>query len=344
MLKYLKDLCLMDGVSSFEDNVRDYIVNIASKYADDMRIDAMGNLIVFKKGKKSVEGGLMLAAHMDEVGFMVKKIEDDGYLRFVPVGGIDPRVVMGRRVFVGDGMVPGVLGLKAYHLVSREEEKKVPAFTQMYIDIAAPDKDAAMKKVKLGDKIVFDSDFVEFGENMIKAKAIDDRAGCAIMLNLLTQELPCDVTFAFTVQEEVGYRGAFAASFSVHPAYALVLEGTTCVDISTVPAEKKVCQLRKGPVIGCMDGSTIYDKALFDMTTALADEAGIPWQIKRFISGGTDASVIQRSREGVRVANISVPVRYLHSPSTVAYKKDIDNAYKLAQLFIEAVAEGKAGK
>lgn len=344
MLKYLKDLCLMDGISSFEDNVRDYIVNEVSKYADDMRIDALGNLIVFKKGKKSIKGGLMLAAHMDEVGFMVKKIEDDGYLRFAPVGGIDARVVLGRRVFVGDNMVPGVIGLKAYHLVSAEEEKVVPGFDQMYIDIAAPDKDAALKKVKQGDKIVFDSDFVEFGENMIKAKAIDDRVGCAIMMNLIAQDLPCDVTFAFTCQEEVGCRGAFGAAFSVKPAIALVLEGTTCADISTVPENKKVCKLTCGPVIGCMDGSTIYDKGLFDMLTGLADEAKMPWQIKRFISGGTDASVIQRSREGVRVANISTPVRYLHSASTVANKKDIDNAYKLAQLFVQAVADGKAGK
>lgn len=344
MLKYLKDLCLMDGISGFEDNVRDYIVGKVGKHADDMRIDALGNLILFKKGKKRFEGGLMLAAHMDEVGFMVKKIEEDGYLRFAPVGGIDARVVLGRRVFVGDDMIPGVIGLKAYHLVSAEEEKVVPTFGQMYIDIAAPDKAAALKKVKLGDKIVFDSDFVEFGDGMIKAKAIDDRVGCAIMMNLIEQELPCDVTFVFTCQEEVGCRGAFGAAFSVRPEIALVLEGTTCADISTVPENKKVCKLTKGPVLGCMDGSTIYDEKLFRLLSGLADEKKMPWQIKRFISGGTDASAIQRSREGVRVANISTPVRYLHSASTVANKKDIDNAYKLTRLFVEAVADGKAGK
>ena len=343
MLKHLKELCLLDGISSYEDNVRHYIAQEARKYTDDIRVDAMGNLIVFKKGAKKGPG-LMLAAHMDEVGFLVKKIEDDGYLRFGPVGGIDPRVVLGRRVFVGNDRIPGVIGLKAYHLVSREEEKIVPGFDQMYIDIAAPDKETAKKHVKLGDKVVFDSDFIEFGEGMIKAKAIDDRGGCAIMLNILAQELPCDCTFAFTVQEEVGCRGANGAAFSVKPKIALILEGTTCADISTVSENKKVCKIKDGPVLGCVDGSTIYDTQLLKMDMALADEAGIPWQIKRYISGGTDASVIQRSREGVRVANISIPVRYLHSASTVANKKDIDNAYKLAWLFVNAVADGKAGR
>ncbi len=344
MLKYLKELCLMDGVSSFEDNVRDYIINELSPVADDMRIDALGNLIVFKKGAKRVRGGLMLAAHMDEVGFIVRKIEDDGYIRFSAVGGIDARVVLGRRVFIGKDMVPGVIGLKAIHLVSAEEVKRVPKIKEMYIDIAAPDKASAEKKVSLGDKIVFDSDYLEFGEDKVKAKALDDRVGCAVMMNLAKQDLPCDVTFVFTCQEEVGCRGAFGAAFSVNPAYALVLEGTTSADISNVPAEKKVTRLGAGPVIGCMDGSTIYDEGLFRMTAALADEAGIAWQIKQYIAGGTDASAIQRTREGVRVANISVPVRYLHSASTVACGKDIKDTLKLAQLFVRAIAEGKAGK
>jgi len=344
MLKYLKELCLMDGVASFEDNVRDYIINEISEYADDMRIDALGNLIVFKKGAKEVPGGLMLCAHMDEVGFIVRKIEDDGYLRFAPVGSVDPRVVLGRRVSIGKDMIPGVIGLKAYHLVSAEEEKHVPGFEKMYIDIGAPDKDTAAKHVKQGDKIVFDSDFIEFGEGKIKAKAIDDRVGCAIMMNLIRKDLPCDVTFVFSVQEEVGFRGAFGAAFSVKPAIALVLEGTTSADFSTVPENKKVTTCGGGTVIGCMDGATIYDKKLFDMTVALAEEAGIKWQTKRYISGGTDASVIQRSREGVRVECLAVATRYLHSASTVADKKDIENTYKLTELFVQAVADGKAGK
>lgn len=343
MLKLLEQLCLTDGVSGYETPIRNAIAEKCRPYADSMEVDNMGNLIVFKKGRKSGGPKLMIAAHMDEVGFVVKTAEESGYLRFEEAGGVDPRVVLGRKVLIGKDHVPGVIGLKAYHLVSPSEVKNVPKISSMYIDIAAEDKESALNLVKIGDPIVFESDFLRFGEggHRIKAKAIDDRIGCAQMIKLLEKDLPMDVTFVFTVQEEVGLRGAKAAAFTVEPDIALILEGTTSADMPGVEDSKRVTLIGKGPVIGCVDSGTIYDRRIFEFLRDEADRAGIPWQIKNFIAGGTDAAAIQRSRAGVRVCNISTPVRSLHAASTVADERDMENGLKLAELFIDALAAGR---
>ncbi|MEG2119492.1 MAG: M42 family peptidase, partial [Pseudoflavonifractor sp.] len=282
-------------------------------------------------------------AHMDEVGFIVRRITDDGYLKFETVGGIDRRVIIGKPVSVGWDNLPGVIGLKAYHLVSREEEKKVPKIEDMYIDIGVNSKEEAMCKVKIGDYVAFQSDCMEFGDNMLKAKAIDDRVGCAIMLSLLEIDLPMDCTFVFSVQEEVGTRGAFGAAFSVKPEIALILEGTTAADSPAMEPHKKVCAPGNGPVIPFMDGGSVYDRKLFELLRGLAVQNDIPWQTKHYISGGTDAGAIGRSREGVRVAAISAAVRYLHAPASVACTCDFDNMLTLARLFIEAIAQQEVG-
>lgn len=338
MLNLVKELCLLNGVSSEEDEVRSYLMERCRPYAASMKVDALGNLIVFKRGEKSTGNKLMLTAHMDEVGFIINDITSDGYLKFAPVGGIDPRVVIGKRVSVGRSSIPGTIGLKAYHLVSAEEEKKVPDFEDLYIDIGAKDRADAERVAALGDLVAFESDAVEFGSGMLKAKAIDDRVGCAIMLKLVEEELPMDCTFVFSVQEEVGTRGAFGATFSVTPEIALVLEGTTAADLPGTDEHRRVAELGKGPVLSFMDSSTIYDRSLFELMRNLAEEHNIPWQTKNYIAGGNDASAIQRTKEGVRVAAVSTPVRYLHTPSSVACCQDMFHVHTLVKHFMEALA------
>ena len=338
MLSLVKELCLLNGVSSFEDEVRAFLRAKAEPYADSIRVDALGNLIVFKRGEKATGNKLMLTAHMDEVGFIIRAITEDGYLKFDTIGGIDPRVIIGKRVDLGWNKVPGVVGLKAYHLVSAEEEKMVPKLEDMYIDIGARSREAAEKLVPIGEFAAFSSDCVEFGSGMLKAKAIDDRVGCAVMLQLLQEELPMDCTFVFTVQEEVGTRGAFGAAFSVTPEIALVLEATTAADIAGMDGHKTVTSPGLGPVLSIMDGATIYDRGLFELLRDLAEKNDIPWQTKHYISGGNDASAVQRTKDGVRVASMSAAVRYLHTPSSVAAVKDFDAMRTLAKKFIEAVA------
>lgn len=338
MIETVKTLCALSGVSSFEDPVRDYLMEQAKPYADSMRVDAMGNLIVFKKGAKATGNKLMLCAHMDEVGLIIKYITDDGYLKFAPVGGIDRRVLIGKRVYVGWDRVPGIIGLKAVHMTTAEERKKVPKLEEYYIDIGAENKEEAEKLVEQGDFAVFDDECLEFGNGFFKAKAIDDRVGCAVMLKLLRRELPMDCTFAFTVQEEVGTRGAFGAAFSVTPEIALVLETTTAADLPGVKGQKRVCAPGQGPVISLMDGGTIYDKELFRLMCDTADANNIPWQVKHLIAGGNDGRTVQRTKTGVRVAGLSAAVRYLHAPTSVGSIKDFEQMLALSAAFVDAVA------
>lgn len=339
MIETLKTLCALSGVSSFEDEVRDYIRKRVEPFADSVREDAAGSLIVFKRGAKPTGNRLMLCAHMDEVGLIVKSVTQEGYLKFGCVGGIDRRILLGKQVAVGEKRVPGVIGLKAIHLTTAEERKRVPKLTEYYIDIGAKDREEALAQVELGDYAVFVSDTVEFGDGMLKAKAIDDRVGCSVMVKLIEEDLPMDCTFVFTAMEEVGARGAFGAAFSVTPEIALILEGTTAADVPSLSEDRQVCWPGKGPVLSWMDGGAIYDRALFERLRSLAEKNGLPWQMKHYLSGGTDAQAVQRTKAGVRVTGISAAVRYLHAPNSVCSRSDAEQMLALARLLIRDVAE-----
>lgn len=334
MLELLKQLCLLNGVSGDEGEVRAFLRAQAEPYADSIRTDALGNLIVFKQGAKATGNRLLLAAHMDEVGLIITHVTDEGFLKFGFVGGVDRRIAIGKPVVLGPDRVPGIISLKAIHLTDKAELKKVPKTDSLYIDIGAGSREEALKKVPLGTYGSFVSQPEEFGDGFFKARAIDDRIGCAIMLELLKEELPLDVTFAFTAQEEVGTRGAFGTAFSVTPQVALVLETTTAADLPGVDSHRRVCAPGKGPVISYMDGSTIYDRVLFEDLRRLAEDNGIPWQTKEYIAGGNDARTIQRTKQGVRVAAMSAATRYLHAPSSVASVADFKNMLELTRLFL----------
>lgn len=337
----LKELCRLNGISGDEGEVCQYLTAKASPYADQLHTDALGNLIVFKKGRISTGNRLMLCAHMDEVGVIITHITDEGFLKFNFVGGVDRRVVIGKPVAIGHNKVPGVIGLKAFHLTTPEERKKAPKTDELYIDIGAGDRKSAEELVELGDYGCFVCEPEELGDGMFKARAIDDRVGCAVMLKLLEEELPLDVTFAFTAQEEVGTRGAFGAAFSVTPEIALVLETTTAADLPGVESHRRVCAPGKGPVISYMDSSTIYDRGLYDTLRRLAQDNGIPWQTKEYIAGGNDARTIQRTKSGVRVAALSAAVRYLHAPTSVGSVTDFEYMLKLTRLFLAEAAQAK---
>ena len=333
----VKELCALNGVSGNEGAVRDHIAARVRPYAETVETDAMGNLLVFVKGARAPKQKIMLAAHMDEVGVIVTGVTEEGYLKFDFAGGVDRRVVIGKRVSVGDKAIPGVIALKAVHLLEDGEGKKVPAVKSMHIDIGCRTREEAEQLVSLGDTGAFDGHIVEFGSGFLRSKAIDDRVGCAVMIGLIEEGLPVDCHFAFTVQEEVGCRGAAAAAFRIRPEIALVLEGTTAADLPSQQGNEKVCAPGKGPVLPFMDGSSIYDRGLWKELTALAEAKGIPWQTKTWISGGTDASSIQKTAAGARVAAISAAVRYIHSPSCVGYTEDFENMLRLAGAYLETL-------
>lgn len=336
MTDRLLEICALDGTSGDESMVREYIKSHIT--ADEIFTDNLGNLLVFKKGKKTPKNKLMLAAHMDEVGFMVTDITSEGFLRFGAVGGIDPRVVLGRSLRFKNG-VRGVVGTKAVHQQTPEERKKAQDFSDMLIDIGAASKEDAEKLVTPGDCAVFDTDAFCFGEGFVKSKAIDDRAGCLIMMDMINGEPEYDAWYAFTVQEEIGTRGAKAAAFTVAPDIAIVLETTTACDISGTSGEKRVCELGKGCVVSFMDRSTIYDRELYQLARSTADRLGIPNQTKTLIAGGNDSGAIHVSRGGVRTCALSVPCRYLHSPACVIKQSDLEATAKLAAAALSAFAE-----
>ena len=333
MKELLKELCLTDGISGDEGAVRDLIIS-KIKGVCEYSIDNLGNLICFKKGSKKPKKKLMICAHMDEVGFMVTYVRSDGTLSFGNVGGIDPSVVIGKHVRVGKNRISGVVGSTAVHNLSKDEREKAPETDKLYIDIGAENKEEALKYVSLGDCVYFDSEFTELGNGRIKSKAIDDRAGCAMMIQLLHEKLEYDTYFVFNVQEEIGLRGSTVSAFSVAPDFAIVLEATTAADIDGVSGAKRVCTLGDGPVVSFMDRSTIYDKELYQLAFDIAT-----CQTKTMIAGGNDSGAIHISGKGVRTIAISVPCRYLHSPSSVIELSDLESSYKLVKILSRRIPE-----
>jgi len=337
MKELLKELCLADGVSGDESAVRELIIS-RIKDVCEYRVDNLGSIICFKKGRKTPAKKLMVCAHMDEVGFIITYIRPDGTLSFGNVGGIDPSVVIGRQVRVGKDRISGVVGSTAVHNLSKEQREKAPKTDSLYIDIGAADRAEAEKYVSPGDCAYFDSEFTDMG-SCIKSKAIDDRAGCAMMTELLHEELEYDTYFVFNVQEEIGLRGATASAYSVAPDYAIVLETTTAADIDGASGAKRVCEVGKGPVVSFMDRHTMYDKELYRLAFDIAGELGIPCQTKTMIAGGNDAGAIHISGRGVRTMAVSLPCRYLHSPSSVIAGADLENTYKLVKSLIGRIHE-----
>ena len=339
MKELLRDLCLLDGVPGYEDEVANYIAEKAKPYADELIRDELGNVIVFKKGEKRRPAPALLCAHMDEVGFLVCDFTADGMLMIDSAGGIDPRVLIGRRMKVGPNKIRGIISLKAIHLTTPEERKAAPPLERLYIDIGALSKEEAQGLVQVGDPVTFESDFIEFGDQCVKAKAIDDRLGCAVLLTLLSELLPYDTWFVFSTNEEVNGFGARVAANRIRPAYCVTVEGTTAADMPDVPKHLRSTAQRAGAAVSIMDKGTIYDIALRDKMTAAATREGIRWQYRASLNGATDASKLHLAGEGCRAFGIANPTRYIHCACNVAYLPDCEEVLKLARLFIKETGE-----
>ena len=324
----LKALCQLNSTSGDENAVRDFIISEIKDYCK-YEVDNLGSVIAYKKGKKTPEKAVSINAHMDEVGFIVTGITEDGYLRFSTVGGIDSRVCLDRLVTVERNNVSGVIADKAFHLLSADEKSKCPDFDGLLIDIGADSKEQAENVVNVGDFVYFVSDYVELGNGFIKAKALDDRIGCMLMIELIKSDLEYDTVFCFNVQEEVGLRGAKCTAHRLNADVAVVLEATTAADLCGVTGCDRVCVLGNGPVVSFMDRSTIYDRGLYDLAFSVANDNGIPIQTKTAVAGGNDAGAIQTAGNGARVIAISLPCRYIHSANSVVKMEDIESTRKL---------------
>ena len=299
----------------------------------------MGNLIVFKKGARPRKRPLLVRAHMDEGGVLVRDITEDGMLKLAKAGGIDPRVLIGRRMRVGEQKLPGIISLKAIHLTTPEERKEAPGIDSLYIDIGCTSREEAEALVMRGEPAVFDSRFMEFGVDCVKAKAIDDRIGCAVMLELLKNDLPYDTYFAFVVGEEIGSRGATVAGRRIQPGCVMVIEGTTAADMPDVAPHKQSCRQRQGAVVSLMDSDTVYSREFREKMLKAADEKGVKWQYRKSANGGTDAGVGTTSGPAALAFGLSAPVRYIHCACNVAYLPDLEEVRKLAEIVIEEAGE-----
>ena len=331
MLDLLKRLCLIDGISGDENNVRDFIINEIKDFCE-YKVDNLGNIICFKKGKNATSKKVLIDAHTDEVGLIITSITDKGYLKFKNVGGIDNTTLLFKKVKI-NGNVNGVIGGKPFHLLSTDDRKKAPK--DLYIDIGAKNRDEALALVSLGDSAVVQSDFEILGD-CIKSKALDDRIGCLILITLLKNFDEYDFYATFTVQEELGMRGAKTAAFSVAPDFAIAIDSTTAADIAGVASENRVCIHGKGAVVSFMDNATVYDKEMYNA----AMQSGITCQPKTFIAGGNNAGAIHLSGNGVRTMAISTPCRYIHTSNSVANIKDIESMIALCEYMLKKLASG----
>lgn len=357
---HLEQLSNAFGVSSVEGDVRKIIVEAVKPYADEWRVDTMGNLFVTRKARifqtfevrsaktSKVSPRVMVTAHMDEVGFMISEIKNDGRLKFKPIGGFDRRVLLGKAVVVGQERVPGVIGLKPVHLLKQGEYDKVDETDSMYIDIGASGDDGG-GKVSVGDFATFATQFDHLGgpgrrrsgQGLVKGKAFDNRAGCAVILELLKSDYPVDLVAVFTVQEEIGLRGARVAAYTTNPDFAFILECTAADDLPSLDedAPEGFPRLGEGPAITVMDRTFIADRRLVDLLINTAEAENIPHQFKRPGIGGTDAGAVHLAREGVPAVAVSVPARYIHSPAAVLDLADFWNTVKLMQATLQRLPQ-----
>jgi endoglucanase len=330
----LKKLAEASGVSGNEKEVRDLIIAEIKPYADWVRVDKIGNIIAYKKGNNPKSGRIMITAHMDEIGLMICDIDSSGLLKFIAVGGIDKRVLVSKTVKVGKNKIQGVIGAKPIHLQKKNEWTKVLEISELYIDIGATSMEDAEKHVNIGDYVIFDTKFTEFGHDKIKAKALDNRVGCSLLVELLKSQPETELYAVFTVMEEVGLVGAGPAAFSVGPKIAIVLEGTLCYEMPELESHHIPTAMGSGPAISIMDRTTLYDVKLRERISGVAVKNGIPYQYRKTAMGGNDAGSIHVSGSGCATATISVPTRYIHSPLSVISKEDYNNTLALLKAVV----------
>ncbi|OZV10243.1 aminopeptidase [Tissierella sp. P1] len=329
----LKQLTELPGVSGNEKEVRDFIISEIKDYVDSFKIDRIGNIIAYKKGKDTNKT-LMVTAHMDEVGLLVKEIDNMGLLKFTTVGGIDKRILVSKPVLVGKDKIMGVIGAKPIHLQKREEWMRALSIDELYIDIGAKSKEEAEKLVSIGDYVSFASDYVEFGESLVKAKALDNRVGCSMLVNLIKEVKDVSFYAVFTVMEEVGLVGAGPAAYEVNPDISIVLEGTLCYDMPKLDTHLVPTYLNKGPAISLIDRTTVFNHEFRKKIVSIAEKNNIPYQYRKTSMGGNDSGKIHTTKEGSITTTISVPCRYIHSPASVMSKNDYGNTYLLLKAIL----------
>ncbi|WP_123052612.1 M42 family peptidase [Clostridium sp. JN-1] len=322
----LVDLCNSIAPSGYEECARNIIREKVKDLVDEINIDKMGNLIAHKKGSGPK---VALYSHMDEIGFIITGYNDDGTLRFSTLGNIDSNAVASKVVCVGQKKIPGVIGLKPIHLQDKKERMEKIKFSNCCIDIGSASKEETREVVKLGDYAVFNTEFKEFGDNLIKGKGFDDRIGCSVLINILKEEYECDLYCIFNVQEKVGQRGAFVSTFNVKPDLCIVVDAYESNDIPGTPKYLEISDIGGGPVISVKSGSLLFNNNITNSIISIAIQSGINYQWKSDSMCKNEAHAIDMIGEGTNIAAVSIPCRYIHSSVSVCSLNDYNNTIDL---------------
>jgi len=331
VLEKLSNAC---GVAGREEEVRDLMKKLLKPNVDEIKEDKLGNVIGVKKGKKDAPT-VMLAAHMDEIGLMVKNITKEGFIQFAKIGGIDDRILVAQKVLVhtDKGSITGIIGSKPPHILKEEEKKKVIEADNLFIDVGAKNKQDAQKMgVRVGDAVSFDIEFTRVGKDSVVGKAFDDRVGCAVLIETMKKlpKVDCTIYAVGTIQEEVGLRGATIAAFQLYPDVGIALDVTVAGDVPGVKEVEAPAKMRAGPALTVADAGLITHPKVLRLFIDSAEENKIPYQLETGMRGTTDAARIALTKEGVPSGVISIPTRYIHSPTSLLSLKDVENAVKLA--------------
>lgn len=337
-LEKLSNAC---GVAGREEEVRSLIQKFLKPYVDEIKEDKLGNVIAVKKGKKNGPR-VMLAGHMDEIGLLVKTISKEGFLQFMKIGGIDDRVLLAQKVMVytEKGPLHGIIGSKPPHIQKEDERKRVIASDELFIDIGARSQEEARKTgVKVGDPVGFDVKFARIGKDIVIGKAFDDRIGCAALVEVMKrlEKTECTVYAVGTVQEEVGCRGAMTSAYGIYPDVGIALDVTIAGDMPGVKEAEAPMKLGKGPALSVADYGLITHPKVLRLLVDAAEENKIPYQLEAGLPGGTDASRISLAKEGVPSGTISVPTRYIHSPTSLLSLTDVENTVKLTVAAVKKI-------
>ncbi len=333
----LKRICEVAGAPGHEQRVREMVIKEVKPLVDKISVDNMGNVTAFKKGKKDKK--IMIAAHMDEIGFIVSHIDEGGFLRFLPLGGFDPKTLTAQRVIVhGKKDLIGVMGSKPIHVMTAEERNKIVPLTDYFIDLGMPKKEVE-KYIKVGDTVTRERGLIEMG-NCINCKSLDNRLSVFILIEMLRElkSSPYDVYGVFTVQEEVGIRGASASALQIQPDFGFGLDVTLAVDTPGTKEHEKITYLGKGTAIKVMDSSTICDYRMVNYMRDTAKKNKIPYQMELLPAGGTDTAGLQRMTPGGSISGcISIPTRHIHQVIEMADKTDIRDSITLLRKCVEGI-------
>ena len=339
-LNLLKKICETPGAPGFEQRIRKVVIDEVTPLVDSVETDNMGNVYAVKKGRANAEGKkVLVAAHMDEISFIVTHVDENGFVRFHTLGGFDPKTLTAQRVIIhGKKDLIGVMGSKPVHVMTQEERNKNPRTTDYFIDLGLP-REEVDRLVTVGDPITRERELIEMG-NTVSGKSLDNRVSVFILIETLRKlkDCPYDVYGVFTVQEEVGIRGARVAAHRVNPDFGLGLDTTVTYDVPGSNPHEHVTKLGEGAAVKIMDSSIICDYRMVDFLKATADKNNIKYQPEILTAGGTDTSALQQFGKNSAIAGaISVPTRYLHQTIETCHKQDIEYCIQLLTASLETM-------